>query len=93
MIALLTTEYTQSGNGVHSIMMEKSALAGESARPPLFTLFTITYKVAVYAPAERADTLSEKTWAFGLTGYTTRISSLPYLYSVVISNFHTETGT
>jgi hypothetical protein len=27
------------------------------ASPP-FTLFTITYKVAVYAPAERADTLT-----------------------------------
>jgi hypothetical protein len=24
-------------------------------RPPAFTIFTITYKVAVYAPAERAD--------------------------------------
>jgi hypothetical protein len=33
-------------------MMEKSAQDGESgggARPPPFTLFTITYKVAVYA--------------------------------------------
>ncbi len=27
-------------------------------RPPLFTTFTITYKVAVYAPAEWADTLT-----------------------------------
>jgi hypothetical protein len=36
-------------------MIEKSALAG--ARPPPFTLVTITYKVAVYALAERADTL------------------------------------
>ncbi len=27
------------------------------ARPPPFTISTITYKVAVYAPAERADTL------------------------------------
>ncbi len=26
------------------------------ARPPPFILFTISYKVAVYAPAERADT-------------------------------------
>ncbi len=87
--------YTQSGNGVHSIMMEKSALVGESwgARPPPLTLFTITYKVAVYAPAERADTLRVKAWSFGLNGYTTRISSLPYLYSVVISNFHTKIGT
>jgi len=43
----------------HSIMMEKLALAGEGGdvRPPPFALFTITYKVAVYAPAERADTL------------------------------------
>jgi hypothetical protein len=28
------------------------------ARPPPFTLSTITYKVVVYAPAERADTLT-----------------------------------
>jgi hypothetical protein len=28
------------------------------ARPSPFTLFTITYKVAVHAPAERADTLN-----------------------------------
>jgi hypothetical protein len=46
-------------------MMEKSALAGEGgdsgvhgARPPPFSLFTITYKVAVYAPAEWADTFT-----------------------------------
>jgi hypothetical protein len=53
-----TQEYTQ--NGEHSIMMEKLAQSGEGggARPPPFTLFTITYKVAVYAPAERADTLT-----------------------------------
>jgi hypothetical protein len=40
-------------------MTEKSALAGEGgdARPLPFTLFTITYKVAVYTPADRADTL------------------------------------
>ncbi len=30
---------------------------GGAVRPPTFTLFTITYKVAVYAPAERTDTL------------------------------------
>ncbi len=42
---------------VNSIIMEKLALAGESggARPPPFTLFTITYKVALYALPERAD--------------------------------------
>jgi hypothetical protein len=44
-------------------MMEKLAQAGESggwgtARPPSFTTVTITYKVAVYAPAEWADTLT-----------------------------------
>ncbi len=27
------------------------------ARPPSFTLFNIMYKVVVYAPAKRADTL------------------------------------
>ncbi len=39
-------------------MMKKSALAGEGggARPPPFTLFTITYKVAVSDLVERADT-------------------------------------
>jgi hypothetical protein len=47
------TEWQLPISGAHSIMMEKSALAG--ARPPPFTLVTITYKVAVYAPAERAD--------------------------------------
>jgi hypothetical protein len=30
---------------------------GCTAHPPPFTLVTITYTVAVYAPAERADTL------------------------------------
>jgi hypothetical protein len=41
-------------------MMDKLAQAGEGgvARPPPFTLFTITYnyKVAVHVLAERADT-------------------------------------
>jgi hypothetical protein len=41
-------------------MMEKLAQPGEgggcTARPPPFPIFTITYKVAVYAPAEWADT-------------------------------------
>jgi hypothetical protein len=52
------TEWTLQNTGIHSSMMEKSALAGEGwdARPPPFTPVTITYKVAVYAPAERADT-------------------------------------
>jgi hypothetical protein len=44
------TEWKWPISGVHSIMMEISALAGEGvrgARPPPFTLFTITYNVAV----------------------------------------------
>jgi hypothetical protein len=46
-------------SGVHSITMEKVAQAGEGggARPPPFTIFTVTYKVAVYDPTKRADTL------------------------------------
>ncbi len=56
-------------------MMEKLAQPGQGwawgARPLPFTISTITYKVVVYAPAERADT------------YTSPISTLPYMYSVV----------
>ncbi len=39
--------------------MENLAQAGEGggARPPSFVIFTIAYKVEVYARAERADTL------------------------------------
>jgi hypothetical protein len=46
-------------SSVHSIMMEKLAQLGEGegARPPPFTISTITVKVVVYVPAERADTL------------------------------------
>ncbi len=46
-------------SGVNSVMMEKSAKHGGvgDARPPPFTISTITYKVVVYALAERADTL------------------------------------
>jgi hypothetical protein len=47
-------------DGVHSIMMVKSAQPGEAggcARPPPSNLSTFTSKVVVYAPAERADTL------------------------------------
>ncbi len=60
----LTTEYTEWRSpisGVHPIMMEKSAGEGggvHGARTPApFQPITITYKVAVYAPAERVDTL------------------------------------
>ena len=54
------------------VLMEKLALAGEGwvahAHPP-FTITTITYKVVVYAPAERADTLP-------------LLLVYPYMYSV-----------
>ncbi len=43
-------EWQWSLSGVHSIMMVKLTLAAS-------TILTITYKVTVYAPAERADTL------------------------------------
>ncbi len=41
-------------------MSVKIAVAGEGggARPPPFITFTITSSVAVYAPAEWADTLT-----------------------------------
>ncbi len=51
------TKWKRPLSGVHSIMMEKFSHAG-CARVPPFALFTITYKVAVYTPAERADTLN-----------------------------------
>jgi hypothetical protein len=57
------TEYTQSGNGRflaytfhHDGKIRTGLVRVGGARPPPFTLCTITYKVAVYAPAERADT-------------------------------------
>ncbi len=60
-----TTEYTEQQrllSGIHSIMRVKLAQAGEGggagAGPPPFISFTITSKVAVYAPAEWADTLT-----------------------------------
>ncbi len=68
------TKWQRPLSGLHSIMMEKSARAGEDggARPPPCTISTITYKVVVYALAERADTLS----LFLL---------YPYMYSVVVN--------
>jgi hypothetical protein len=48
-------------SGIDSIMMKKlvqSVVRMVGASPPLFTISTITYKVVVYAPAERADTHS-----------------------------------
>ncbi len=57
-------------------MRVKSVLAGEGggARPPPLITFTLTSKVAVYAPAEWADTL-------------TLFHLYQYMYSVV---FHDE---
>ncbi len=54
---VLFTEYTELQpllSGVHSVMGVKSVLAGEGggARPPPLITFTLTSKVAVYAPAE-----------------------------------------
>jgi hypothetical protein len=64
-LLVVTTEYTELQpllSGVHSVMRVKFALAGEGGgarpRPPPFITFTITSKVAVYAPAEWADTLT-----------------------------------
>ncbi len=55
---VMTTEYTEWQrplSGVHSIMMEKFAQAGEgggcTVRPPSFTISTSTYKVVVFAPS------------------------------------------
>jgi hypothetical protein len=59
-----TTEYTQLATAAFWRTFYhdgKIAQAGEGggggARPPPFTISTITNKVAVYAPAESADTL------------------------------------
>jgi hypothetical protein len=54
------TELQPPLSGVHSVMRVKLVLAGVGggARPPPFTTITITSKVAVFAPAEWADTLT-----------------------------------
>jgi hypothetical protein len=63
------TEWQLPLSSVHSIMMEKLSQPGEGGgcSPPPFTISTITYKVVVYAPAERADILFQL---------------YPYMYSV-----------
>jgi hypothetical protein len=63
MVMVLATEYTELKrllSGVHSVMRVKLALAGEGGgcTPTPFITFTITSKVAVYAPAKWADTLT-----------------------------------
>ncbi len=59
-----TTEYIELQpllSGVHLVMRVKSVLTGEGgvARPPPLITFTLTNKVAVYTPAEWADTLTQ----------------------------------
>ncbi len=51
------TEWQRPLSGVYFTMMEKKPrlVRMGSARPPTFTTFIITYKVAVYALAEWAD--------------------------------------
>ncbi len=70
------TEYTQNGNGrfLANILSRwknfpRLVRGGGGSRPYPFTIFTITYKVAVSAPAERADPL-------------TLFHLYPYVYSV-----------
>jgi hypothetical protein len=60
-------------SGVHSIMVKKFAQPGEGggASPSPFTISSITNKVVVYAPADRADKLPP-------------ISPLPLYDSVVL---------
>jgi hypothetical protein len=52
------TEWRRPLSSVHSIMMEKSSGEGGGCMLTPFTIVTITYKVAVHAPAEWADTLA-----------------------------------
>ncbi len=52
------TEWQRPFSGVHSIMMEKLAHDGEGGGctpTPIFTISNTTFKVVVYAPAERAE--------------------------------------
>jgi hypothetical protein len=44
-------------SSVHRVRTIAQAGEGGVARPPPFTIFTVTYKVAVYDPTKRADTL------------------------------------
>jgi hypothetical protein len=77
------TEWQRPLSGVHFIMMAKSALTGEGREctplPFHSTVVTVTYQVAVYAPAERADTLPYALPLFHL---------YPYMYSVICTILH-----
>ncbi len=58
-------------------MMEKLAQAcvGGGARPPPFPTVTIKYKVAMYAPAEWADTIPLlHLFPYVLCGFTGRVA-------------------
>ncbi len=69
------TEWQLPLSGVHSNMMEKLAQPGEGGgctSIPIHYIYTITYKVEVYAPAEWAGPLP----LFLLLLY-------PYMFSVV----------
>ncbi len=49
--------HPQSIHRVATAAFWRNSIMLGGARLPPFTIFTITYKVTVYAPAERADTL------------------------------------
>jgi hypothetical protein len=66
------TEWQWPLSGAHSIMMVKSAQPGKvvrgDAHPPPFAQSTITSKVVVYAPAERADHRVHTEWQWQTFG-------------------------
>ncbi len=58
--SIFITEYTQSGNGRYLAIFHLDGKISQGWCTPTpfhYTIITITNKVAVYAPAERADTL------------------------------------
>jgi hypothetical protein len=85
---MASTEYTQSGNGrflayIPSLWKNQPWLVRVgSARPPPFTLFTFTYKVAVYTPAERADILP----LFHLYPYVYSVMATFWRHSIMMEN-------
>ncbi len=86
-------------------MMENLALhggaggGGGGTRPTPFPLFTITYKVAVYAPAERADTfpyfistLMFSVPAYNKGEYKYDLPSPPYASPILFANIYYTGG-
>ncbi len=55
-VIFISTEWQRPLSGVHSIIPFQAGEGGGCKPTPPFALFTITYKVVVYAPSERADT-------------------------------------